>query len=306
MGKTITFNCEQCGEEKTTSEAQFVKSKRHFCSRSCFNEFTKSPSRQLQTVCCRNCENTFSKSRAHKIVFCCKKCLREYPRRHIEIPKIIGMYETQMMAIAEIAREIDSTDCIVRAILCENNVEIRDAKWFAVNKPPAKGTKRTEEHKLERSKISKNAYIKYPELREQMREKMLKQIADGKMPQINTGIEKIMASTLAGLEIPFVFQKVFGYWCYDFYLPDSDLFLECDGDYWHAHPEQYHDNSLNETQRKNKKRDERKERYALVRGHNIIRFWEREINNNLEEVKIRLLDKIEEIKITNQANAQLN
>ncbi len=296
MRKTITFNCENCRKEKTTPEAQFVKSKRHFCSRSCFNKFSKNNSTQLQTACCRNCKNTFSKRSAYKIVFCCKTCLKEYPRRHIEIPKIIEMYEMQMMTIAEIARKTHSTDCIIRAMLCENNVKMRDPKWFAINKPPAKGTKRTEEHKRERSRISKNAYIKYPELREQMRKKMLKQISDGKMPQVNTGIEKIMASTLVELEIPFIFQKVFGYWCYDFYLPDYDLFLECDGDYWHAHPQQYHNDSLNETQRKNKKRDERKERYVLVRGHNIIRFWEREINNSLEEVKIRLLNKMEEIK----------
>ncbi len=89
-------------------------------------------------------------------------------------------------------------------------------------------------------------------------------------------------------QIPFEYQKVFGYWCYDFYLPRYKVFIECDGDYWHGHPDLYSMEMLNETQKNNIRRGKAKETYAKKRGYMVLRFWETDLTKNFDQVKLQL------------------
>jgi len=70
----------------------------------------------------------------------------------------------------------------------------------------------------------------------------------------------------------------------DFYLPHLNTVVECNGTYWHADPVQYPDRSkINETQREDLKRYERKVRYYRSRGINLIELWERD-NKKAEDI----------------------
>jgi very-short-patch-repair endonuclease len=83
-----------------------------------------------------------------------------------------------------------------------------------------------------------------------------------------------------------------GFYIHDFYIPSINLLCEVDGDYFHSNPEKYKKEDLNEMQRKNRRRDEKKTRGALGIGYKIERFWETDIINNPILIKERLRNLI--------------
>jgi very-short-patch-repair endonuclease len=95
-----------------------------------------------------------------------------------------------------------------------------------------------------------------------------------------THIEKIVENILVENNIDYVYNKCIcrkNYDCryYDFYIPQLNLLIECDGDYWHGNPK--HFTELNETQLKNVKNDKYKDELAKEKGFRLIRFWEEDI-----------------------------
>jgi very-short-patch-repair endonuclease len=68
--------------------------------------------------------------------------------------------------------------------------------------------------------------------------------------------------------IRFVQQKKLfnGMFFVDFWLPEYQLVIECNGDYWHSLPEKID-------------RDKRLEEYVLSKGKDILWLWEHEIND---------------------------
>jgi very-short-patch-repair endonuclease len=79
---------------------------------------------------------------------------------------------------------------------------------------------------------------------------------------------------------------------YDFYLPEFNMIIEVDGDFWHCNPNK-HPFPLYDSQKKNLERDQIKNQWAIENGYRILRFWENDINNNIQEVKRILLEEIE-------------
>ncbi len=311
---TIECECKNCGQNFLKLKKRFKSSPiNHFCGNKCCIEYRKkhekpkrfiSKRRQegpsIQKIC-PNCSKIYSIKYSHqnRPANCCsQQCSKEH-KRNLLTPETIFLYTIKKMGANQIARQFKVGTRIIFDILKNNNIKIRDKSWHLRENPPCKGTKhspeRIEKHKL----MIKEMYENDPSLRDRAREKTLQQLRDGKMPQSNTSIEKIIANLLLGLGLSFEYQKIFAYWCFDFYLPKYDLFIECDGDYWHAHPEIYGINKkpLNDIQRKVAKRDKAKETYLRNRNHYLIRFWEKDIHNQPEEVKERLLQKINNIEI---------
>ena len=78
---------------------------------------------------------------------------------------------------------------------------------------------------------------------------------------------------------------------YDFYIPEKNIVIEVDGDFWHCNPNSKHSVPKYDSQKKNKIRDEVKEKWLLDNGYKLLRFWETDINNNILEVKKILLSE---------------
>jgi len=78
---------------------------------------------------------------------------------------------------------------------------------------------------------------------------------------------------------------------YDFYLPKYRVLIECDGDFYHSNPEIYTTN-LTITQKRNKRVDELKNKWASLNNYVLIRFWEKDIygdsNGIIEFINQRL------------------
>jgi len=107
-----------------------------------------------------------------------------------------------------------------------------------------------------------------------------------KGPFKDTKPELKMKEILNELNIPFEHQYRLKGYSFDFYISNSNILVEVDGDYWHGNPKKF--SKLNERQKEIKQRDFIKNKVAKDSGFVLLRFWEDDILNNAEEVKNEL------------------
>jgi len=116
-------------------------------------------------------------------------------------------------------------------------------------------------------------------IKDKIRRNTIKQHMKG-FPQTNTSIEIRMQKLLDKNQIkylhPFNFNDKFA--C-DFALVEKKIIIECDGDYWHNREDI-------------KNRDKSKNAYIKACGWKMLRFWESDINNNINEVEKRIIPNL--------------
>jgi len=69
---------------------------------------------------------------------------------------------------------------------------------------------------------------------------------------------------------------------YDFYLPEQRVLIEVDGDFYHGYGKLYEE--MSPMQKKNKRIDEIKNKWADLNSIPLLRFWEHDINKNPQKV----------------------
>ena len=94
-----------------------------------------------------------------------------------------------------------------------------------------------------------------------------------------TSIEVTVQSWLEELNINFDPQVQIGRWTVDFFIPDFNTAIECDGDYWHCNPLIYDRSNADHTQKRNIDRDAKKDLFLSSSGIKILRIWETDICN---------------------------
>lgn len=111
------------------------------------------------------------------------------------------------------------------------------------------------------------------ESKQKNREATINRLISGKYPQTNTKIEKRMKKALEEMKLEYIHSYNFNnkFEC-DFALPKHKIIIECDGDYWHRRADA-------------KKRDAPKNSYIPKCGWKLLRFWETDINNNIDYCK---------------------
>lgn len=82
-----------------------------------------------------------------------------------------------------------------------------------------------------------------------------------------TSIERLIRLELQKLKEPFEQEWKIGRYYADFYLPERDLIIECDGEYWHS-------------SQTVKLRDKRKDKFLRKQGYKIMRLTEGSINKH--------------------------
>lgn len=81
---------------------------------------------------------------------------------------------------------------------------------------------------------------------------------------------------------------------FDFYLNDYHVIIEVDGDYFHSYGLIYE--QMSPMQKKNKRVDEQKNKWALQHKIPLIRIWEHEINKSPEKVMKVLKEELPKYK----------
>lgn len=109
------------------------------------------------------------------------------------------------------------------------------------------------------------------------------QIAKAAIPTSDTRPELRFASMLIDANVPYlhpfdVYYSETRKFEYDFYMPGKRVLVEVDGDYWHAHPDKY--STLNETQKRVRVLDFRKNELAEQLSLKLVRVWESDVMNN--------------------------
>lgn len=106
---------------------------------------------------------------------------------------------------------------------------------------------------------------------------------------VDSSIERFTEKCLTEAGVSFVKQFKLGRSKCDFFLPDANLIIEANGDYWHSNPLIYKESEFDDIQRKNMVRDAKKYAAAKKAGHSIVYVWESEIKKRPEEVKAALM-----------------
>ncbi len=96
-------------------------------------------------------------------------------------------------------------------------------------------------------------------------------------------IESLFELYLQELKINYRKQEIFAFWSFDFYLFDYDIYIECDGDYWHCNPDKNY-SKITLAQRRNIGNDKRKNLYMERANKLLLRFWESDIKNDRETI----------------------
>lgn len=83
-----------------------------------------------------------------------------------------------------------------------------------------------------------------------------------------SGIERKIQEALRYVGLYPIPQYVIGPYVVDFAIPECQLVIECDGDYWHTLPKQ-------------QIKDKRKDMYLKHEGWRVLRLWEHSIRNDI-------------------------
>jgi very-short-patch-repair endonuclease len=78
---------------------------------------------------------------------------------------------------------------------------------------------------------------------------------------------------------------------FDFWIPNTNILIECDGNFYHCNPET-HPTPIYEIQKNNIRNDKIKTELAKTHGYVLLRFWELDIHSRPEWVIQTLLNHL--------------
>jgi len=137
--------------------------------------------------------------------------------------------------------------------------------------------KKESREKIGKSRLGDKNPAKKPEVKEKIRQARLKQI----LPIKDTSIEIKIQNFLKQLGIEFVthfyIKEIEHKYRCDIFIPIINLVIECDGDYWHANPQVYSEEILNEKQKWKRKMDELRTKELIENGYKVVRLWGSEV-----------------------------
>ena len=98
------------------------------------------------------------------------------------------------------------------------------------------------------------------------------------------------------MNITFEEQKRFNfkdkYYIVDFLLPNENIIIEVNGDYWHGNPLIYQKEQLNNLQLDLINRDINKKNELENIGYKVIYLWEYDLINNIDKCKSIILNAL--------------
>ncbi|MEK4700333.1 hypothetical protein MKX47_12115 [Solibacillus sp. FSL R7-0668] len=108
-----------------------------------------------------------------------------------------------------------------------------------------------------------------------------------------TRIEVRLEKFLIEKNIPYKYSFITNKVQFDFYLMESNILIECDGDFWHANPKFYPDETKwYHTQKRIRAKDLVKNEIAKQLSMTLLRFWEDDIMNNFEFVEKSIINAL--------------
>lgn len=157
---------------------------------------------------------------------------------------------------------------------------------------PLKGRLLSDEHKRKLKGLKKGISLS-AKTKERIRLARLNQI----IPLRDTKIERMLQEELS--------SRDYAYYCHypilgqpDIAFPDQKIAIFCDGDYFHADPKKYKENDTmfrGKLAKEIWEKDRKITVFLQSQGWLVVRYWEHEIENNLEDVANEIEDILVEV-----------
>jgi len=122
------------------------------------------------------------------------------------------------------------------------------------------------------------------------------QIKNQKFPQTKTIPCILFARFLSNLGVRFEEEVIVGFFSFDFFLPDFNVFVEVDGDYWHSNPKFYPNGPKTKSQKINWYRDIKKKQFADCENLTVFHWWEDDIKTQPNKVESEIREKLWALK----------
>lgn len=153
------------------------------------------------------------------------------------------------------------------------------------------GIPKTEESKNNISSTQKLRYRNDPSIVKKLREKRIQWLKrNGKKKK--TKLEKKFESILKLIGVKSEFQYEFEKKFFDFYIPQKNILIEVDGDFYHCNPNSEHNFPKYQTQILTVNNDEVKNEICKNKNIELLRYWEKDINERPEWVISELKKKL--------------
>lgn len=299
----IKVECEICKNTFFKKESLVKKYKTHFCNIKCAKIGKRT---NLISTYCNQCNKIFyrKKSQIEKYQnnLCSKKCAHLLKTNIIPIStqnQIINDYVINQYSLVRCGKKYGVSSSKIKDILMKNNIKVKTPteqrglirlgqyhKWRIAKKVKCKMCNKEFIYR----KNSKTTYCSIKcrssdnDLKDIIREHTLRQYESGNIKSSNTSIEIAIKYILNEMGVAYKHQFRLGRFIFDFKVQDSIL-IECDGDYWHSNPLFYNESNVNDKQKLIKNRDIMKNQIAKEQGYTLLRFWENDIKNNLQDIK---------------------
>lgn len=297
--KNNIYVCDCCGKEfipysSTIKKYERGEQKTLSCSKECSNNLK----RKKVIVYCENCGCEIERKKSHYIrqielgqhQYCSLKCQKEFIHknsyeyrkceicgREFECPKI----STQRFCSVECQSKWQSTivgDLNPRSTKIYHNCDYCGKEYLM------KKYKTKQEHNFCSFECQKkwfdNVFIQTDEYKQKSRERAIKMLEDGKMPEVYTKPQILINNLLDNNNVKYKNNYNIRYYSIDNYLIDYNLMIEVMGDYWHSNPLVFEYQKLNSTQLKRIPKDKAKHTYTKNNYDvEILYLWESDINS---------------------------
>ncbi len=304
-----TYYCDVCGKEMTIKKSRYQKlldgkQKTLTCSMECANQLKQTGA----DIICDNCGKSFHRRQDHidrnnKHNFCCRQCNYEYTKRNSHEYRQCEICGKEFYCLKSSSQRFCSNKCNsewqktvtginnplykrieVECDYCHNKFDIPQSKIGAhKHKFCSMNCKR---------EWFKNVLCKDEQYKQDRRNTALLELQNGVFNTVDTKPQLIVNKILDELKIEYEREKILGFYSMDNYLPEYNLVIEIQGDYWHCNPKKY-DTPINNIQCKTISRDKAKHTYLKkYYGIEILYLWESDINKYPELCKQLIVEYI--------------
>ena len=287
--------CDYCGKDLEIQPCH-QKSKYHFCNQECHNNFERmGPHTTGSFYACEQCGKQVwrvpSEVARVKHIFCSSECAGKFRRKRTT--SVCPECGKEFEHAAGTKRHYCSVECEAKAYSKVRGKDHKDYKSISTNcewcgKKIVVAPYRTKTHVFCgeecRREWYKHVYVHTEEAKEKFREGAARshEVQDGKR---DTAPQRTVNDLLDELAIEYKNEHIVYFYAIDNYLPQYNLAIEVNGDYWHNNPctcsvlTNIHQIKKVSTDR------ERHEYLTKERKIPVLYLWEKDINDNPGMVK---------------------
>lgn len=189
------------------------------------------------------------------------------------------IYILEHLSTRDIAKRLCVAQKTIINWLNKYNIKKDKNQWIKERQPKIEHTLFKKGHKVpdKWKEISRKAHSGLAchitphseETKEKLRKSQIKRLSSGRFSTKETLPEKMVREELIKRKIKFISQYPYKKGIADFYIPQYNAVIECDGDYWHNYPTGTQKDLLQTV-------------FLVSNGYKVYRFWEKEI---MESVK---------------------